>query len=127
MEEKIIYKAIIPGVLPGCNEYVLACRTNAMAAARMKKTTQQQCFTGLYKVPRGKIKRASFEFHWYEPNKRRDKDNIDFAKKFILDTMQNMRILPNDGWKNVGKLFSDFFVDKDNPRVEIIIMVEECI
>lgn len=23
MEEKIIYKAIIPGVLPGCNEYVL--------------------------------------------------------------------------------------------------------
>lgn len=58
-------------------------------------------------------------FSWYEQNKRRDKDNIAFAKKFILDAMVNAGVIPNDGWGYVDGFEDKFYIDKDNPRIEV--------
>lgn len=58
-------------------------------------------------------------FRWYEPNKKRDLDNICFAKKFILDALVKAGTIKTDGWKGVAGFTDDFFVDKENPRVEV--------
>jgi|AntRauTorcE11897_2_1112592.scaffolds.fasta_scaffold00864_4 hypothetical protein len=58
-------------------------------------------------------------FRWVCANRRKDKDNIRFAAKYILDGLVAAEIIPNDGWKEVGDLSDSFEVDKENPRVEI--------
>lgn len=62
---------------------------------------------------------VTLKFSWYEPNKKWDKDNIAFAKKFVLDAMQAAGTLTGDGWSQVIGFSDNFFVDKQNPRVEI--------
>lgn len=65
---------------------------------------------------------VSLKFSWFEPNKKRDKDNIASAKKFILDALVKCNILKNDGWKEIESFEDVFFIDKDNPRVEVDIL-----
>ena len=60
-------------------------------------------------------------YTWIEPNRRRDKDNIAFAKKFIQDSLVHAGVLQNDGWKHIEHFTDDFAVDPKNPRVEVII------
>lgn len=112
----------ILGQLPGLNEYTQSNRNNKYGGNKLKQDTQK--LIGCY-IPKEVIRIPIFiEFHWYEPNKKRDKDNVAFAKKFILDCMVKSGIIQNDGWKEVIG-FSDYFgVDKDNPRVEVIIKTE---
>ena len=50
--------------------------------------------------------------------------NVCFAKKFILDALQEMKILKNDGWAEVAGFEDRFYVDKRNPRVEVEIYEE---
>lgn len=58
-------------------------------------------------------------FKWYVPSKRKDKDNIAFAKKFILDGMLQAGLIENDGWKQIGNFTDTFVVDKEKPRVVV--------
>lgn len=111
---------IIPGTLPGLNDYIKACRADKYAGADMKKTTEE--FIG-WEIRR-QLKNKCFisvviTFSWYEPKKNRDKDNIAFAKKFILDALQEVGTLSGDGWGQVVGFSDEFYIDKDNPRVEI--------
>ena len=63
-------------------------------------------------------------FVWHEPNKRRDKDNVAFAKKFILDALQKAGRLKNDNNKYV-KGFTDKFVYDGTEGVEVHIELED--
>lgn len=113
-------KIVIPGRLPGLNEYIKACRTNRYAGAKMKQDAEE----AIRWQVQSQLKRKTFDavaltFHWYEQNKKRDKDNIAFAKKFILDALQATGTIPGDGWKAVDGFIDRFYVDKSNPRVEI--------
>lgn len=56
---------------------------------------------------------------WYEPNKRRDVDNIVFAVKFIQDALVASGIIENDSQKYIKKLSHTVEVDKENPRIEV--------
>lgn len=62
-------------------------------------------------------------FEWHERTKKRDADNIASAKKFILDALVKMRVLPDDSRKYV-KGFYDVIVDDktDFVKVELIEM-----
>jgi len=62
---------------------------------------------------------VELSFRWYEPNKKRDLDNICFAKKFILDALVSNGIIVADGWKGVKGFTDHFFVDKEFPRIEV--------
>ena len=62
-------------------------------------------------------------FKWYVPNRKKDKDNIAFGKKFILDGMLQAGLIENDGWKQIGNFKDSFVVDKENPRVVVEIEV----
>ena len=62
-------------------------------------------------------------YHWYEPNKRRDKDNISsFGRKIIQDALVKAKVLKNDGWGDIIGFEDRFYVDKKNPRIIVEIM-----
>ena len=63
-------------------------------------------------------------FRWYEPNKKRDLDNISFAKKFILDALVANGIIKTDGWNGVTGFTDEFFTDK-SPRIEVDIKFDD--
>jgi len=112
----------IPLQLPGLNEYVNVCRNNRYKAAKFKRSVENDCIIFIRAALKGRmIECGGFTFHWYEPNQRRDKDNICFAKKFVMDALQKSQVMKNDGWKQVAYFKDEFDVDKENPRVEILI------
>ena len=123
----MIYELIIPGTLPGLNEYIDTERGThgAQTAARLKRVVQERIGWCIAQQLRSVQVRgiADLHFLWLEPSKRRDKDNIAFAKKFILDAMVESGLLGGDGWKHIGQLRDDFAVDKECPRV--IVRIEE--
>ena len=62
------------------------------------------------------------EYRWYERNKRRDLDNISsFGRKVIQDSLVYAHVLKNDGWKEIQGFSDTFFLDADNPRIEVFI------
>lgn len=114
-------KFIIPGKLPGLNDYTANNRGNKYSGAKIKKGCDRLIQVEIRRQL-GSLKLSSpvsISYHWHEQNKRRDKDNIAFAKKFINDALVKSGVLAGDGWRNI-KGFSDYFyVDPKNPRIEI--------
>lgn len=67
-------------------------------------------------------KPVHMKYRWYEKNKRRDKDNISsYGRKVIQDSLVYSHVLKNDGWKEITGFSDEFFVDADNPRIEVLI------
>jgi len=113
-------KLTIPGRLPGLNEYINVCRANKQAGAEMKRIIETKISWYICQQLRGlKLGPVSLKFGWYEANKKRDKDNIAFAKKFVLDALQETGIISGDGWSHIIGFSDDFYIDRANPRVEI--------
>lgn len=115
----------IPGTLPGLNEYVRACRTNARKGSAMSRAAHILCRAGMIRHQGKSMDKAYIRFRWVEKDKRRDKDNIAFAKKFILDSLQEAGILRNDGWAEILGFADEFAVDKQQPRVEVVLYSAE--
>lgn len=114
-------KIIIPGEFITLNEYIKAERTNKYLAAKMKKneTLRVQYETNdVYPLPGGKL---DYTFHWYRKDRRTDPDNIFHSSKQIFDGLQASGVIEGDGWKQIGKITHECFVDKEHPRVEIIV------
>ena len=116
-------RLIIDGRLPGLNDYTLANRTNRFAGAKMKKEQEEKIGACI----RSQLQNVHFDgavaldFYWYEPNKRRDIDNIAFAKKFILDSLVRNEIIESDSWSGVVSFSDNFAIDKRKPRIEVFI------
>ncbi len=116
-------KLVIPHRLPSLNEVIGANRSNKYAGAKLKKETQGLIEHHIKLQDIGEFDKIRISIDWYEPNKKRDFDNIASAKKFILDAMVKCNVIPNDGWKNIDPLMLDkFHVDKEEPRVEVHIL-----
>ena len=58
-------------------------------------------------------------FRWYERDRRRDWDNVVFAKKFILDGLVKAGVLPDDSQSWVIGLRDVLAHDRDRPRVVV--------
>lgn len=97
----------IPYKFPSLNDYTRACRSGWQAGAGMKKTVQKNIFPYIQEIKPFE-KPIEIHFLWIEDTQRRDFDNIAFAKKFILDALQECKKLKNDNRKWV-KHFSDDF------------------
>lgn len=107
---------IISGRLPSLNEFISANRTNVHVGNKMKQDAQM--IVTQY-IPNMKItKPVMIEYIFYEPNRRRDLDNIaSFAIKVIQDALVNKGSLINDGWGQIVGYSVEFYVDKNNPRI----------
>jgi len=112
---------IISGRLDGLNDYTKACRTAPIVGAQMKKKNESIITAAIYQqgLMNMNIERVELKFRWYEKSKRRDLDNICFAKKFILDSLVNSRVIQTDDWRGVKGFTDEFFTDKANPRIEV--------
>lgn len=98
----------IPMRLPSCNEYINACRTNRYMAASLKKRTEAEMSWYLKKIPK-LPEPVHIKFIWVsKKNDRRDLDGICFAKKFILDALQECGKLSNDNRKCVVGFTDEF-------------------
>lgn len=120
MNDNII-TLVIDGQLPNLNDYTKACRTHRLAGAEMKKKAEANISAHIKKCLNGANLKGTIElsFRWYEPNKKRDLDNICFAKKFILDALVKNEVIKGDGWNCVVGFVDKFYVDKDYPRIEV--------
>lgn len=113
--ERIICR--IPLKLPSLNEYIRECRSNKYSGARMKKDVESQIIWYIRDLPEFNNP-IEIEFLWIEENKRRDLDNVAFAKKFILDALVKAGKLKDDNRKCVTA-FSDRFEYSDEARIEL--------
>lgn len=117
------YVFVIPGTLPGLNEYIDAERKAGKGryiANRMKQESMDKVLLAA-RQKLGKIKfrgPVTIFYVWVEPNRRRDKDNISsYGRKIIQDALVKGGYLNGDGWKDI-EWFSDIFlVDRENPRI----------
>lgn len=116
-------KLVIPGRLPGLNEYIAAERGNRQAAAKLKRETEQRIMWAARSQLRGVrfSDQVIMHYTWYEQNRKRDKDNIAFAKKFVQDALVKCHVLKNDGWQEIATFTDSFCVDAKTPRVEVLI------
>ncbi len=111
-------KFTIQGKLPDLNTYIKTERGNRYAAAKLKKKATEKVMLSIQ--DRTKIDSPfTLNINYYCKNKRKDKDNIAFAKKFILDGLQKRRTITGDGWKDVEYWQENFYIDKENPRIQV--------
>jgi len=116
-------KFVIKGELPTLNEYIGAERASKFYAAKMKKEATERVFWEIKAQTKHLTADKIFlTIIYYCKNKRKDKDNIAFGKKFIFDGLQKSGVIPNDGWDNVEGWVEDFKLDKDNPRIEVSVV-----
>ena len=112
----------IKGKMPSLNEYIKWCRGNRYGASSKVKAIEQSIMIQL-----GKLKPISkpitIHFQWHEKDRRRDKDNVAFAKKFLLDALQYANILPNDNNRYIMG-FSDGF-DYGNKENGVTMYISE--
>lgn len=97
----------IPLKLPSLNQYINECRKNRYAGANMKRNIEQDIGFYINTLPKYQ-KPIKIHFHWIEGNKKRDLDNVCFAKKFILDSMVKAGKLKDDN-RNYVTGFTDTF------------------
>jgi Holliday junction resolvase RusA-like endonuclease len=97
----------IPLKLPSFNEYINECRKNRYAGNKMKQDIENDIMYFINKLPKFKDP-IQIHFHWIEANKKRDLDNICFAKKFILDALVKAGKLKDDNRKCVDGFIDTF-------------------
>lgn len=114
------YTFTVPTKLPGLNEYTKACRSNAYVGAKMKRDAED-VIRWYIKAQLGKAIKAKrlppkapvkIYFRWSEAGRLRDKDNIAFAKKFLLDAMVAEGVIYDDKWDYVDGFEDSFFKAK---------------
>lgn len=116
-------RIIIKMKLPSLNDYIRVCRSNKYQASKFKKKIEEDIMIFLRDLPVFEHP-VKMHFHWIEDNKRRDLDNICFAKKFILDAMVKAGKLQDDSARYVVS-FLDTFEYGSEPMVKVTVQEVE--
>jgi Holliday junction resolvase RusA-like endonuclease len=111
----------IKGELTDLNTYIQSERGNRYSAGKLKKVETQRVAWEIksQRVPKIEIYPVRLWIGWYSKDNRKDIDNVRFSVKFILDGMVEAGILKGDGRKFVCDITDSYFIDKQNPRVEV--------
>lgn len=119
------YKFTIPERLPSLNEFYSQAkgRKGNIIANKTKRDIEDRImqYASIQIRQRALRQPVIIDYHWIESNRKRDLDNISFAKKFINDALVKSGILQGDGWRDIREIYDRFSVDKENPRVEVTI------
>lgn len=117
-------KFVIEGRLASLNDYILACRQSPFSGNHFKHKEQDKVKKAIGESDLKRIDEYPLRvtFLFYEATHKRDLDNISsWAHKAIMDSLVTNEIIENDGWKQIVGYNDYFFVDKENPRIEIIL------
>jgi len=105
------------------NTYFNAERTNRFKAAEIKKT---ETASAMYACRQQRLKPmvgpVKIIFHWHLENKRKDPDNVCFAKKFILDGIVEAEVLKNDNLRFITG-FEDHFIVTGQEKVVVTLII----
>lgn len=116
------YRFEIHKRLMGLNEYTRINRKNKYEGNKTKQN-EQDYIMWCIKEQLGNLKidkPVIGHFIWVEENKKRDLDNICFAKKFILDALVNAGVLKDDNRKIVTNFTDSFeYASKSKVIVEL--------
>lgn len=117
----------IPGRLPGYNQLGAGSGEHWAVKKKRKDAAMERvwvaCLAAGVRKPGGQ---PSIAIRCYEPDLRRDEDNVETgAKKIILDALQRNGILKNDNRKGLKKCRCEVLLDRKNPRVEVDITETE--
>lgn len=116
------YRFEIDKRLAGANEFIKEAYKTRHAGNELKKEEQEYIIWKIKEQLKDtKITKPVIgHFTWIEENKRRDLDNICFAKKFILDALVQANVLADDNRKIVTNFTDSFeYADKSKVIVEL--------
>lgn len=106
--------------LPSLNEVINAQRTNRYMGNKFKQDIEsaigmyiKQALTAGTLEPMEEQPCEVF-IDWHEATQRRDADNIQSAKKFILDALQKEGVLKRDSRKYVKQIHDRIIDDKED-------------
>lgn len=123
----MIYALTIPGVLPDYNSAIEKAKgdVRGIRYRKWKEVTDAAVAWEAKRQLQGVrgLQGFSIVFHWYKPDGRKDHDNIAHAKKYILDGLQDAGTIKKDGAKQVWDFSDSFFIDRNNPRVEVFLII----
>ncbi len=110
----------IEGGFPSLNDYIRALNANRFQGAAMKRECTE---TAAWCARAARMPRFSrpvtVRFTWVERNRRRDLDNVAFAKKFVLDGLVAAGVIGNDTPQYVAGFEDRFEYDGRNPRIVV--------
>lgn len=110
----------IEGRLPGLNEMIDAAKKGKgkyQPYSIMKQTYTEMVAWLAKMLP--KYEQVSITITWYEPNEKRDPDNVQAGCKFILDGLVKAGTIPNDTRRYIKSITHIPELDRENPRVEV--------
>jgi len=111
----------IPGKLPGLNEIIRAAKCGKgkyQPYAAMKHEYGDVIAYLAKKLPPYGV--VNITIKWYEPDSRRDIDNIAAGgTKLICDALVNAGVIKDDSQRYVKSISHEFYVDKYNARIEV--------
>lgn len=131
MKHNVVIKGIYYGktrTMPDLNDYLHDCARHPQVGAKMKRDYMMVCCNAIRRqLPRVKIHNPIvIHYRFYEIDKKRDKGNIfAFTDKVFEDALQKCEVIKNDGWSDIENFTHEFFIDKQNPRIEIEIEEKE--
>ena len=110
----------VEGRMPSLNDYISAERANRYTAAAMKKreTARVRAAAMQQRAPRFE-RRVTVRTTFYEPDMRRDADNVGFARKFVLDGLVAAGVIKDDSRKYVEQCPDRVLTDRARPRVVV--------
>ena len=106
------------------NASMAASRGSMMQIRRIKKESVNAAWIESLRVCNTKPRHEKFGLHlaFYAPNaRRRDPDGLVAAAKTSIDGMVHAGIIADDSMKNIELFSQSFEIDRDNPRMEMII------
>ena len=120
------YKITIPGRYSSLNQFIAANRVrvrNWSKANAMKQEDQETIIPYIKKAIKTKIQNTVYiHYTFVEESHKRDLDNVSgYFLKIFQDSLVKSEVLENDGWKWIKGFDVTFDVDKENPRIEVVI------
>ena len=127
----MIQEFTIDGRLDGLNEYTAECRKLAKGGGSCKRKNEAKVKNAIRNAHLKPMKTPVIvHITWIEGLKEgatrfvpRDKDNIRFAAKFVLDALVSEGVIEDDGWSHVADIADSYRLNRNAPR--IIIRLEE--
>lgn len=116
------HKIVIDGRFASMNEFIDANRAHRQQGNSMKKRDQKIISVYIKNQLRGVriTNQVYIKYKFYEPNARRDLDNISgYFHKVFQDALVFCGVIVDDNWNYVVGFSDDFYVSKNNPRIEI--------
>ena len=111
---------IIKAKLPSLNDVIDKNRANKYMAAQFKRDIEttigysiKQALTAKQISPMRETP-CIVRIYWHEKTMRRDVDNIQSAKKFILDAMQKEGIIQKDSRRYVKQVYDEIIDDTED-------------